>query len=442
METTSPKPIPILEAAWMQFAQLDAAAIKRSKAHLRTRFWIGLFGVLAALLAILTQVFPTQLWGLLGLGIKAALILTPLAASGLAAWSTKNFSGGDWLIKRAGAEEILKEIYTFRTILQNSPTRRSWLENRLTEIQRQVFRGLGGELTMEPYEGPLPSNYYPDDPNSDPGFHDLTGEEYFQYRLLPQLAWHEKELNEYHAERGRLQLFIIIAGIAGAFLAAFDQTAIWVAVTASFAAAFIGWQQLRNIDAIIRNYSKVKIELQILSNHWTNLEAEERTPAEFYQMVKSTENILWSQNVEYIQSQQEALKDASLEEEAGLVNRVIQKAVESEERAKKVIAEQMESFAMDAISRGEAALTETVEAALKGLAEEANSELVQAELASMGEAISNAAEEVMEHAKSRLASSLESIAAEFDGVEIGRDTPKSMLNDLLSRYPKTSDIKG
>jgi hypothetical protein len=378
----------------------------------------------------------------LGLGFKVALILTPLIASGLAAWATRSFSAGDWLIKRAGAEEVLKEIYMFRTVLQKSPTRRAWLENRLAEIQRQVFSGLGGEFTMEPYKGSLPSNYYPDDPNSDPGFHDLTGEEYFRYRLVPQLAWHEKELNEYQSERSRLQLLIILGGIAGAFLAAFDLTALWVALTAALTAAFIGWQQLRNIDAIIRNYSKVRVELQILSNHWTNLEAEERTPAEFFKMVKSAEDILWSQNVEYIQSQQEALKDASLEEEAGLVNRVIQRAVESEARTKKAIADQMESFAAEAFNKAEAAMTETFENALQTLAEEASSELVQAELAAMGEAISEVAEDIVERARAGFSSSLQAIAEEFDGVEIGRDTPPNVLNQIMSRYPKSNDVKG
>ena len=34
------------------------------------------------------------------------------------------------------------------------------------------------------------------------------------------------------------------------------------------------------------------------------------------------------------------------------------------------------------------------------------------------------------------------LADEFSGVDIGRDTPKEVLNDLLSRYPTTDEVKG
>lgn len=442
METVPQKNTPILEIAWNRFAQLDAAASQRSKSHLRMRRWMGALGILAALLAILSQRFPTATYGLVGWILRVFLILTPLIASFLAAVVTKNYAGGDWLIKRAGAEEIRKEIYLYRTVFQQTPTRRADLEEKLEKIQRQIYRGLDGELTMEPYEGPLPSNYDPEDPSSDPGFHDLTGEEYFQYRLLPQLNWHTKKLKAFQSERIRLQVLIGVAGIVGAFLAALDQTAIWVALASAFAAAFIGWQQLRNLDAIIRNYSKVRMELEVLQNHWLNLEAEERTNAQFYKMVKSTEEILWSQNVEYIKSQQEALKDSSVEKDAELIKNVIQQAVDAEERTKQAIVEKTETFVTEAIQRGEAVLTETFEAALTGLAAEANSELVQAELASMKQAISEAAENLIERAGSSLTSSLQAIAAEFEGVEIGRDTPPAVLNQIMSRYPKSNDVKG
>ncbi|MBI5838608.1 MAG: DUF4231 domain-containing protein [Chloroflexi bacterium] len=441
METTQPKPIPILEIAWTRFAQFDAASLSRSKSHLRTRLWVAILGVLATFFAILSQVFPPETFGLAGFIIRILLILTPLLASFLAGYVMKTFAGGDWLVKRAGAEEILKEIYMFRTVLQKSPKRRAWLEKRLTEIQRQVFRGLGGELTIKPYEGQIPPYYDPENPNSDPGFNELTGEEYFQYRLAPQLAWHTKEINEYQTERTRLTVLIGISGVVGALLAALDQTTILVALASSFTAAFIGWQELRNVDAIIRNYSKVIMELSILYDHWRNLETEERSSSEFFKMVRSTEEILWSQNVEYIKSQQEALKDASLEEEAGLINRVIQESVNADARLKKSMSESLEGFAKEAIAKSEEVVAEAFEEALNELAKDASSELVQAELAAMGEAVKEAAHEMVERV-SGFASSLRAIQEEFKDVEIGRDTPPSLLNTILSRYPKSEEVKG
>lgn len=446
METETPRATPILQIAWARYSELDANAVARSKAHLNKRRWIAALGVLATLFAILAMLFPypptENQAALLGLTFRVLLVLTPLIGSAMAAFTKAFYSSGDWLMMRAGAEEVLKEIYFFRTILQKRKNRRAYLEKRLAEINRHLYQSLNGELVIKPYNGPVPSNYYPDDPGSDPGFEDLSGDEYFKYRVENQLAWHRKEIQEYQTERVRLQILILASGVIGAFLAAFGGAlTIWVALTASLTAAFLGWQELRNIDLIIKNYSKVVVELSVIYDHWLNLEPEERTDAEFYRMVKSAEEILWAQNMEYIKSQQEALKEADLDEEAGLINRVIRESTESAKRAKKAMEEDLVEFTRETMEETGEKIEETFKAALGSLAEEASSELVQQELEAMSRAVVETAENVKERASS-LASSLAEIAREFAHVDIGRDTSKEELNAVLARYPKTGDVKG
>lgn len=428
----SPQPTPILEIAWTRFAQLDAISSRRSKRHLSMRRLIATLGVLATLFAILSQSFPMDTAGIVGVIIRGFLIILPILASGIAAFTSTEYSNGDWLISRAGAEEILKEIYSYRTILKNSPTRRAWLEKRLVEIQRSVYRGMNGELTMEAYTGQLPPHYYPEDPNSDWGFNDITGDDYFRYRLEQQLSWHENKVVTRKYERRRLRAFILITGGVGVFLAV--VLPIWVALTASLTAALIGWQELRSLDTVIRNYSKVRMELGIIRDHWKNLQDEEKTQSEFFNMVRSTEDILWSQNVEYIKAMQEALKESDLEEEASLINRVIKEARESDRRLKQSIDDAIVDFTSEKLEKSEEILTEEVENALNELSKEASSDLVQAELAAMQKSI-------MEHFGG-LQSALADIAEEFSGVEIGSNTPPAVLNSLLARYPKTQEPKG
>ncbi len=435
MQTQQPQqeqPTPILEIAWLRHAQLDQIAIKRSNHYMSLRRWIAILGVLAALFAVLSQVFPFETSGVLGVAIRGILILLPILGSGFAAYTSSFFSNGDWLIARAGAEEIKKDVYTYRTILRNSPTKRAWLEKRLVEIQRSVFRGMGGELTMEDYKGSLPANYHPNDPNSDPGFHDLTMDEYFKYRVMGQLNWHSARVIRRQNERKRLQLFILISGGIGAFMAVILP--LWVALTASLTAAFIGWQELRNLDAVIKNYSKVRMELGILHDHWKNLTEAEKTQSEFFNMVKSTEAILWSQNVEYIKAMQEALKESDLDEEASLINRVIQEARDSHRRLKKSFEDSVVNFSREKLQDSEEALSENFDTALHTLVEEASSDLVQAELASMQKSIASQFY--------GLTAALEAIADEFSGVDIGRDTPPAVLNDYLARFPKSQEAKG
>lgn len=430
-----PRPtVPILNIAWTHYAQLDALSNKHSKPHYRWRRWIAILGVLAALFAVITQAYSDYMPATLSLALKILLIATPITASVLAAFINKFYDGNDWLVSRAGAEEILKEIYMYRTFFKNKADRRDWLEKRLANIQRQVYRGVGGELVLEKAPERIPPYYDPDDPTSDPGFKDLSGNEYLKYRLENQLAWHIRRVQRFEVERTRLQVYILAAGGLGAFLAAMGGGfSIWVAVTASLGAVLIGWQELRNLDPTIKNYSKVIMELLIIYDHWNILEPEERTDAEFFQMVKSTEEVLWSQNIEYIKSMQEVLARETLEE-AELINDVLKKAVETDAAFKKHMRDSVVSYASRSMDEARETLEEHFDQVLGSLAEEASSELVQQELAAIGQAISTRV--------TKLSDSLKQIADEFAGVEIGRDTPKEVLNDLLSRYPTTDEIKG
>lgn len=444
METEETKTAPILNIAWTRYAQLNAVSGRRSLAHRRVRISVAVLGILATLFAILSQLFISNpnVNPIAGLVVKGLFIAIPLVASGLAAFATRAFKNADWLITRAAAEEYLKEIYYYRTILQKKKSRRSYLEKRINEIQKRLFRGLGGELAFRPYNGPIPPYYNPESPDSDPGFKDLNGEEYFKYRLEDQLRWHIREANEYKRERGLLTFLVIAAGLLGAFLAAWGgQLSIMVAVTASITAALISWQELRSLDHVIKNYSKVILELTSLYDHWMNLEPEERTNTEFYKTVRGCEEVLWAQNTEYIKSMQEALRDQDLEDEASLINRVIRESVESAERTKQAMREDLVAFTEEQLQGAEEKVEETFKAVLGTLAEEASSEIVQKELEAMSKAVIEAAENMRENT-SAFTASLAQTAQEFSHIDIGRDTSKEELNAILARYPKTSDVKG
>lgn len=433
---------PILEVAWRKFAEYDDASVMRTAAFTNLRKWIAIFGVLATLFSILTVMYPENFPDIGAVILKFLLIASPLIASGLAAYTNDAFAAGDWLVARAGAEEILKEIYIYRTILRDNPKRREWLEKRLGKIQRSVYRGMNGELTMKAFKGTLPPapRFNPSDPNCDNGFSDLTGDEYYKFRLENELNWHTKKVVQKQEERNRLKVLILFLGILGAILAASSETTLWVALVASLTSAFLGWQQLKNLELVVKNYSKVKLELGIISDHWKNLEAEERTQTEVNRMVRSTEDMLWSRNVEYIKSMQEALKDTSLDEEAKLINNVIQEQREADQRFRQSMTDAVVNQTSEVLDRAQNDLSEQFEQILGTLAEEASSDVVQAELAAMRESLQEFSEQLAQ--RFGLSDALESIANQFKDVDVSGDTPRGVLNDLLSRYPKTSEVKG
>jgi SMODS and SLOG-associating 2TM effector domain 1 len=455
MEPETPQRDPILELAWQNHADLNLAADKRTKGFYDMRKWIAWLGIVATLFAILTQEFfrdfdalhppakpPFEGYFLLGLGVKVLFIAIPIIASAFAAFATRFYSNGSWLIYRAGSEEVKKEIYIYRTVLPKDKSRRDYLEKRLGEIQRKVYRNLGGEYALEPYKGPLPASYKKDKPGSDPGFHDLDGDEYATYRLKHQLDWHNGKIIQRKRERLVMTIAILAAGGTGAMLAAWGGAlAIGVALTASITAALLGWQELKKVDETIKNYSKVVLELNILYNHWKNLETSERTPQEFEKMVLGCERVLWTQNREYIRSMQEALREADLEKDAALINEIIKESADSAQRAKEKVHGNIIETTEEALAFTEQSADEASQQVLGALAAEASSEIVQQELAAMGEAITETAERALERA-SNFADSLAQVAQDFAHVDIGKDTDKEELNAILASYPKTNDVKG
>ncbi|GJQ36455.1 MAG: hypothetical protein JETCAE01_24650 [Anaerolineaceae bacterium] len=440
---------PILEVAWRKFAQYDDTSVKRTASFTRLRRWILIFGVLATLLSILTTIYPAGFYPLGLFILKILLVASPIIASVLAAIGNEYYSTGDWLVARAGAEEILRDMYLYRTILKGNPKRREWLERRLGRVQRAVFRGMNGELVMETFKGNVPPKprFNPAEPGNDNGFDDLSGDEYFNYRLRNELQWHEKKIIGKQRERFRLQVSIYISGALGAIIAAIatfgestSNIAIWVALTASLTSAFSVWQQLKNLEQVVRNYSKVIMELGIISDHWKNLEAEERTQSEVNRMVQSTENILWSRNVEYIKAMQEALRDSSLDKEAELINNVIAEQREADARFRQALTDSIVNKTSEELDKVTADLSERFDEILGTLAEEASSDVVQAELAAMREAIQEFSEKIAQ--KFGLSNSLEAIKEDYKDVTVGGETPRGVLNDLLARFPKTEEVKG
>jgi hypothetical protein len=337
MEDTTRNVAPILEVAWQRYAQLNAAASGFARQHYRTRSWILVLGVLVTLFAILADGVNllNRLSPLLGLVIKVLSIITPFLVTVLTVFSFLGQANTDRLVTSAGAQEILKEIYLYRTVMKKESNRHQYLGRRLADIQRRISRNLRGTFSFEDYTGRIPPYHDPGNPTSDPGFNDLTGEEYAKYRLKDQLAWHNRKINQLKKGRGVTLLLLLGAGGLGSILAALGgPLSIWVALLGSVILASSSSYELRNLDSTMASYSKVVTELSLLYEYWQNLEPEERTGREIEKMVLGCERILWSENKEAIQTMQEALREADLEKDAAFINEIIKDSADSAERGR------------------------------------------------------------------------------------------------------------
>ncbi len=311
----------VLQTAWQNQAEFDLNASQAQKLHINLRRWVIILSVLATLLAILSEVVTNRFdIPLLEQSLRIALILVPIIGSVILAFANKFQQGQRWLTLRAAAEEIKKEIYLYRTLRQDDERRDQWLQERVTDIQREAFEAVDEELVLKPYRGDLPPYYNPNDERSDPGFNDLAPDAYITYRLEDQLNWHKRKMETLQKERFRLQILIFVFGGGGTFLAAIGLN-VWVALTASLAAALTAWLELRQNDTLIKNYSQVVLELGIIRDQWRSLSDEEQTLREFYRLVTATEGVLWSQHNMFVSEMHQAVAelqgkyDESLQEE-------------------------------------------------------------------------------------------------------------------------------
>jgi hypothetical protein len=443
-EPKSKAPETILSLAWQQYADMNLNAKMLSRRNTRLRWWVAVLGVLATLFAILTDNYSSQIqetWQIAGLPIGATaamllrvlLILTPITVS-IIAYLAKGVNGGNgWLVMRAGAEQTLREIYLFRTILHRNANRRDWLADRLADIQRQVYKALGGELAIHPYKGSLPPYYDANNPDSDDGFSDLDGEHFLRFRLDNQLNWHRNKVLGFQDERRNLQIYILAMGGAGTLLASLGGGfAVWVALTAALASAFSGWDQLRNLDDTVRNYSKVILELNITRNAWLALRPSERSTSQFHRMVRSTERVLWSQNAEYIRSMQEAL--AGLDEGEDLIMETVRASIKADAALKARMEASLVEHATATMDEIYGSVGDTFDVAVGTVAEFAAEEVRQ-EMQGIREALSDA----MQSAVRNMDQIAARVREQFAGEEFSERTTVDKVNAQLKQFPPQGD---
>jgi len=292
-----------LETAWQRYAQFDTNASAALKQYLSLRGSVIVLTVLATLVAVITSCNDNHfLAPPVDEALRLSLTLVPIVSSVILVFANKLQQGQYWLVLRTGAEEIKKEIYLYRTLLQTQAARHQWLSERVTTIQREVLETLGGNWVLKPsYTGNLPSDYSSKTPNRDPGFTDLLADDYLHYRLDAQIQVYSQELARLHTTKTRLQIGIFALAGVSAFLPAIGSNlSIWVAFTTSLGTALTVWLEVCRLDSSINTLHQLILELNLIREHWQSLSQAERTANEFFKLVIATEQVLWSQHNQHI----------------------------------------------------------------------------------------------------------------------------------------------
>jgi predicted Rossmann-fold nucleotide-binding protein len=302
---------PTLKHAWEEFARLDANANRQQGSFKRLQLWILALGVLGTALA-LTQ---TQIGDGSGAAdiLRYAIIVVPITVAALLAAANRFNAGNRWVLLRASAEAIKREIFRYRAQSGrygggiDAKTPDAALAARVAAIRRELLQTEVNLAGLVPYRGPLPPPSATEP--GDDGLSRLTGQRYLSVRLNDQLRFFERNAARLDRQLRRIQSGAYTLGGAGTLLAAIGFE-LWVALTTAAITAlttFLGSQQIENT---LMKYNQTAAGLAGVRDWWTALSPAARSRQESVDsLVESTETILAGEQAGWVQHMSEALAD-------------------------------------------------------------------------------------------------------------------------------------
>jgi hypothetical protein len=317
---------PLLTHAWKLFAVYDENAKRQRTFFERLQFWILCAGVIATAFVVLQILLRSN--NIMRVGsiadqiIHSIIVLLPIIISILLAGASRFTPGSRWVLLRAGAESIKREIYCYRTRTgeyqqdevslsrQSPPRHKSAISSqekfaaKIAEISHRLMQTEINTAALRPYTGPIPPKMYGAEADDD-GFSKLTSDRYIAIRIGDQRTYFRGRAQKLGVEITRYYWLIFIAGGVGTLLAALGVEPI-VALTTAFAAAFASYLEYHQTQYTLVKYNQTLANLDNAESMWMSL-SEERRKESFDEFVKTTEQILEAENVGWVQQMYDAL---------------------------------------------------------------------------------------------------------------------------------------
>ena len=313
----------VLTQAWESFADYDFNATLQQRRFDRLQLAIVLLGVFGTALAIAQQIYvPPEAGGarpLVWRVVHQLLIIIPILLTVLVAAANRFKQGSKWLLLRAGAEAIKREIYRYRArAMYYKQDAEQQLAQRVEDITRRTMRTEVNTSALLPYDraqGFPP--YMSPAAGGDDGFSYLTPDRYVELRLTDQLNYFHRRAVKLERELKGLYWLTFLVGGLGAYLAAIDRQA-WIALTTAIVAALGTYLAYRQTESSLMKYNQVGTDLTNVKAWWTALSAEEQArPENIDSLVEHTEHVLQSEADGWVQQMQNALAALRKEHEPG-----------------------------------------------------------------------------------------------------------------------------
>ena len=347
----------VLMQAWETFADYDFNANEQQRKFEKIQISILIVGVVGTTLAIAQQVWGPKeplnelnknefgwQW-LFWSSVYYILILIPISLTILITAVTRFKQGSKWLLLRAGAESIKREIYRYRARSNDyNKNPEPILSQRVEDVTRRTMRTEVNLSSLRPYnkDNGFPPNMFASQ-GSDDGFSYLTPDRYVEIRLNDQLNYFKKKSVILERQLKRFSWGTFIIGGIGTFIAAIGMQ-VWIALTTSIVAAIGTYLGYRQTEHTLTKYNQAATDLANVKAWWNALSAEEQAQqANIDSLVDHTEQVLQSELDGWVQQMQNALEELRKEQEAP-------KGKETEEMNVRVITQNGSAVASQSIS--------------------------------------------------------------------------------------------
>jgi SMODS and SLOG-associating 2TM effector domain 1/SLOG in TRPM, prokaryote/Protein of unknown function (DUF4231) len=342
----------VLADAWCRYDDLDLAAIEKQDQFKINQGVILTLAIAASLLAVLISksAFPAGLvlWLLrwpwfdwlhvyagphVHIVLHISLVLVPITISILVSYNSRFREGNKWILLRASAEAIKREIFRYR--MRSGIYRagqcgqisaQSKLAAKITDITSNLLqsevnksnvpiRSDGKEHTKPDKKGKKAKGSEGDEKTCLEKHAEemkyITPGEYLAVRIDNQTTYFVSKVAKLYRQLKRLEICILLAGGLGTFLAAINME-VWVALTTALATAITTKLQIDQTENSIVQYNIALANLRNVESWWKALSAWERTRARNIDLlVDQTETILERETAGWIQQMQSELDKLS-----------------------------------------------------------------------------------------------------------------------------------
>jgi hypothetical protein len=303
---------PTLKMAWERFALYDANAERHQANFRRMQLGILLLGVLGTGLALSQTHFELD-----QALLHYAIVIVPITTSVLLAAANRFKAGNKWILLRASAEAIKREIFRYRARAEiysdqqtTKTSREAKLARQVESISRQLMQTEVNLSALRLYQGPIPPRYGAAE--GDDGLSFLTPDRYIADRLDNQLDFYHHRTTKLERQLKRLQWLIYIFGGVGTLLAAVGLE-LWIALTTALVTAFTTFLEYKQIENTLMQYNQGATDLANVRGWWIALPAEKHWENVDH-LVSYTEKIIRSELTGWVQEMQDALAELRAEQ--------------------------------------------------------------------------------------------------------------------------------